>query len=221
MMLREAADRICGKRLKALIPTLIDSLTRHGHLTLSKAVRQRLNQVSAATIDRMLHHVRERAFGGQHRRASGVGSAIRRAVPIRTFWDWNDPLPGHFEIDFVQHCGGGKVDGDLVHTLVMTDIATGGTECLATPFRSGAFVLEHIEQVSRALSFPQRGLDCDNDTAFMNERLCRLWQATGPRGHQNPCFPLPGVAAALYQLLPAVVQAEIEDAARRRGDEAL
>lgn len=69
--------------------------------------------------------MREQAFGGQHRRTSGVSSAIRRAVPIRTFSDWNDPLPGYFEIDFVQHCGGGKVDSELVHTLVMTDIATG------------------------------------------------------------------------------------------------
>lgn len=126
----EAADRICGKRLKALIPTLIESMTRHGHLSLSKGVHQRLKQISAATIDRLLHDVREQAFGGQHRRASGVGSAIRRAVPIRTFSDWNDPLPGYFEIDFVQHCGGGKVDSELVHTLVMTDIATGWTECL-------------------------------------------------------------------------------------------
>ncbi|MGF6933431.1 DNA-binding MarR family transcriptional regulator [Paraburkholderia sp. UCT70] len=48
----EAADRICGKRLNALIPTLIDSMTRHGPLTLSKQPRQRLNQISAATIDR-------------------------------------------------------------------------------------------------------------------------------------------------------------------------
>jgi hypothetical protein len=175
----EAADRICGKRLKALIPTLIESMTRHGHLSLSKGVHQRLKQVSAATIDRLLHDVREQAFGGLHRRASGVGSAIRRAVPIRTFSDWNDPLPGYFEIDFVQHCGGGKVDSELVHTLVMTDIATGWTECLAMPFRRGAFVLEYIEQVRRALPFSLRGLDCDNDTAFMNEAVFDFCKATG------------------------------------------
>jgi hypothetical protein len=46
----EAADRICGRRLKALIPTLIDSMTRHGHLSLPKDLRQRLKQISAATI---------------------------------------------------------------------------------------------------------------------------------------------------------------------------
>jgi hypothetical protein len=32
----EAANRICGKRLKALIPTLTEAMTRHGHLKLSK-----------------------------------------------------------------------------------------------------------------------------------------------------------------------------------------
>ncbi|MEX3672412.1 transposase family protein [Paraburkholderia phenoliruptrix] len=175
----EAGDRICGKRLKALIPTLIDSMTRHGHLTLSKDVRQRLNQISAATIDRLLRDVREQAFAGQRRRAGGVGNAIRRAVPIRTFSDWKDPLPGYLEVDFVEHCGATKIDGDFVHSFVMTDVATGWTECLAMPYRSGAFVLEHIEQVSRALPFPLRGLDCDNDTAFMNEAVFDFCEATG------------------------------------------
>ncbi|WP_227749487.1 integrase catalytic domain-containing protein [Paraburkholderia atlantica] len=175
----EAADRICGKRLKALIPTLIDSMTRHGHLSLSKDVRQRLKQISAATIDRLLRDVREQAFSGQRRRAGGIGNAIRRAVPIRTFSDWNDPLPGYLEVDFVEHCGGTKVDGDFVHSFVMTDIATGWTECLTMPYRSGAFVLEHIERVSRALPFPLRGLDCDNDTAFMNAAMLDFCKAAG------------------------------------------
>jgi len=175
----EAADRICGKRLKALIPTLIDSMTRHGHLSLSKDVHQRLKQISAATIDRLLRDVREQAFSGQRRRAGGIGNAIRRAVPVRTFNDWNDPLPGYLEIDFVEHCGGTKIDGDFVHSFVMTDIATGWTECLAMPYRSGTLVLEYVERVRPALPFPLRGLDCDNDTAFMNEAVFDFCKATG------------------------------------------
>jgi len=31
-VLWEAADRVCGKRLKALIPMLVDAMERHGHL---------------------------------------------------------------------------------------------------------------------------------------------------------------------------------------------
>ncbi len=44
--------------------------------------RQRLSQISSATIDRLLHDVREQAFAGQRRRAGGVDNAIGRAVPI-------------------------------------------------------------------------------------------------------------------------------------------
>jgi hypothetical protein len=109
----EAADRICGKRLKAVIPTLLESMTRYGHLSLSDGLRERLLGISAATIDRLLADVREQAFGGQRKRAGGVGNAIRRAVPVRTFADWHDPPPGYLEIDLVEHCGGVKIDGDF------------------------------------------------------------------------------------------------------------
>ena len=37
----EAADRICGKRLKAAMPHLVDSMERHGHLALDPEVRDR------------------------------------------------------------------------------------------------------------------------------------------------------------------------------------
>jgi len=49
----DAGDRICGKRLRALILVLIDAMERHGHLKLDAAVRTLLLGVSAA-IDRML-----------------------------------------------------------------------------------------------------------------------------------------------------------------------
>jgi hypothetical protein len=34
IVLWEASDRVCGKRLKPLLPVLVDSLERHGHLHL-------------------------------------------------------------------------------------------------------------------------------------------------------------------------------------------
>ena len=117
----EVADRVCGKRLKALIPLLVDAMERHGHLDLDPIIRSKVIQVSAATIDRMLAAARLH-IDGQRKRRKGVGSAIRRSIPVRTFADWRDPPPGFFEIDMVEHCGGPKTDGDYVHTLTMTDI---------------------------------------------------------------------------------------------------
>ncbi len=50
----EAADRICGKRLKSALPVMIEAMERHGHLALDFGVRQRLLAISASTIDRLL-----------------------------------------------------------------------------------------------------------------------------------------------------------------------
>ena len=50
----EAADRICGKRLKAALPHLVESMERHGHRDLDPEVRTRLLTASAATLDRLL-----------------------------------------------------------------------------------------------------------------------------------------------------------------------
>ena len=107
----EASDRVCGKRLKVMIPTLLPALERHGRLTLSRNERALVLSVSAATIDRMLVDVKVAAVGGRRRRV-GFYSAIRREVPIRTFNDWSDPPPGFCEIDMLAH-GGTSVAGSL------------------------------------------------------------------------------------------------------------
>ena len=95
-----------------------------GHLDLDPVIKTKVLQGSAATIDRVLGAARAH-IDGQRKRRKGVGSAIRRSVPVRTFADWLDPTPCHFEIDMVEHCGGPKTDGDFVHTLTLTDIASG------------------------------------------------------------------------------------------------
>jgi len=48
-VLWEAADRVCGKRLKALIPMLVDAMERHGHLDLDPVIKTKGLQVIAAT----------------------------------------------------------------------------------------------------------------------------------------------------------------------------
>jgi hypothetical protein len=106
-LLWEAADRICGKRLKALLPVLIESMERHGHLRLDSVVRSSLMEVSAATIDRLLRPARE-ASGRSRRRRWGTNSAIKRSVPVRTFNDWGEPPPGYCEADLVEHCRRGQ-----------------------------------------------------------------------------------------------------------------
>lgn len=176
IILWEAGDRPCGKRLKALVPTLMAAMERHGHMALDEEVRARLVSISAATMDRILAPVRDQASGHRKRRP-GIGSAIRRSVRIRTFSDWNDPAPGYFETDMVEHCGGTKYDGNFVHSLVMTDIATAWTECFALVVREQDLIVEGFTRAQALVPFAVRGLDADNDSAFMNETVLNFCKA--------------------------------------------
>jgi hypothetical protein len=163
----EASDRVCGKRLKVMVPTLLPALEQHGRLRLGQADRDRVLAISAATIDRLLVDVKIAASGGRRRRA-GFYSAIRREVPIRTFNDWNSPVPGFCEVDMVAH-GGTSVAGSFIQTLTMVDIATGWTECLPLLTREGSLVVEAINRAQSLFPWLLRGVDFDNDSAFMND----------------------------------------------------
>src|SRR3982075_3402219 len=163
----EASDRICGKRLKVMIPTLLPSLERHGRLKLDQAGRALVLAVSAATIDRLLVETKIAAAGGKRRRV-GFYSAVRREVPIRTFNDWHDPPPGFCEVDMVAH-GGTSVAGSFIQTLTMVDVATGWTECMPLLTRESGLVVRAMERAQNLFPWLIRGADFDNDSAFMND----------------------------------------------------
>ena len=143
LVLWEASDRVCRKRLRALLPTLVPALEHHGHLAIDLPMRAKLLGVSAASIDRLLQEARGLSDRRPRRRAP---TGLRRSVPIRTYADWNAPLPGFMEIDLVAHCGE-VIAGAFVHTLTLTDIASGWTECVPLVVRDSALVIEAIEHL--------------------------------------------------------------------------
>src|SRR6266702_8586545 len=173
----EASDRICGKRLRPLVPVLIEAMVRHGHLRLAPAVRISLLAMSAATIDRSLRDVRRHA-GRSSRRKTPPSAAIRRSVPVRTFDGWDNPSPGFVEADLVAHSGP-VAKGSFVQTLVLTDIATGWTECAPLLVREQRLLTEVLSEMRKLLPFALLGLDTDNDSVFMNETVRDYCLAAG------------------------------------------
>jgi len=170
----EASDRLCSKRLAALLPLLVESLEQHGHLNLEPAVREQVLAMSSATIDRLLAPIRKTSAANNWRRPPRAYSAVRRRVPVRTFKGWSDHRePGWLEIDLVAHCGG-RMQGPFLWTLMATDIATGWSESLPILVRDGAVVLTALQLIRRQLPFPLRGIDADNDPVFMNS-LMQAW----------------------------------------------
>jgi len=176
IILWEAADRICSKRLKAVIPDLIDAMERHKHLKLNPTVHQRLLKISASSIDRILSGVRKTAHPHKKKRKSS--KKVSKQIPIRTFADWGDPVPGFLEIDFVAHHGG-SMSGNFIHTLVGTDVCSGWTECIPLIAREQSLVVEGINVLRQQLPFPLLGIDFDNDSAFINDTLLSYCETQG------------------------------------------
>jgi hypothetical protein len=170
IVLWEASDRVCGKRLRPLVPILVEAMERHGHLRLAPAVRAGLLAMSAATIDRALREVRGQAGVGGKRRRTVPSSAVRRSVPVRTFAGWDDPPPGFVEADLVAHSGP-TAKGSFVQTLTLTDIATGWTECAPLLVREQGLLTEVLGELRKLLPFALLGFDTDNDSVFLNETV--------------------------------------------------
>ena len=178
----KAANRICSKRLVPFLPDFVEALERNGHLALEDETRKRLLAISPATVDRLLHTVR---YGDKARGLSTTkpGSLIKQMVPIRTFADWDDLRPGFVEADLVAHCGT-YTGGSFLNTLVMTDVATGWTECMALLFKDKEAVLLALGQARGQMPFPLLGLDTDNGSEFLNYALldyCRREEITFTR----------------------------------------
>lgn len=165
----EAANRICSKRLVPFLPTLVKVLERHDHLHLTEDARERLLAISASTVDRLLYDVRhgEKPAGLSTTKPGGL---LKHMIPIRTFADWDDDRPGFMEADLVAHCGDDP-GGHFLHTLVMTDVATGWIELAALLFRDQETTLQAIARLRTQLPFDLLGLDTDNGKEFLNYLL--------------------------------------------------
>ena len=178
------ANRICAKRLVPFLPELIEVMERHGHLSLPADVRGKLLTISPATADRLLATERSNQRGMSTTRP---GSLLKKQIKVRTFADWDDLQPGFLEADLVAHCGVSAA-GSFLHTLVLVDVATGWTECVALLRRSEADVIGALNSLRGRLPVPLLGLDTDNGSEFINYemlRYCQREQITFTRSRVN------------------------------------
>lgn len=99
-----------------------------------------------------------------------VGVPRGNARNNSTFADWDEPLPGYLEIDFVAH-GSGAVSGTFIYSLVATDVCSGWTEAVPLLVREQGLVTQGLDVIARQLPVTVRGIDTDNDSAFLNDTL--------------------------------------------------
>lgn len=158
-----------GKRLAPVLGELVVTLRRFGELQVSDEVAAALTVISAATIDRRLA-VDRAALTLRGRSHTKPGSLLKDQIPIRTWAEWNDAVPGFVEIDLVGHEGGNAV-GEHAYTLTVTDIATGWTENRSVQNKAQKWVVEALTDITAVMPFPVLGVDSDNGSEFINHHL--------------------------------------------------
>lgn len=169
------ANEICSKRLIPFLPDFVEALERTGQLEFSSEVRQKLLTMCPATADQLLASERQCLRG---KTTTRPGALLKRQIPIRTFAEWNDVVPGFFEADLVAHCGG-TTRGRYVQTLVLTDIATSWTEFFAIPQKGENEVIAALKAAQEILPVAIQGFDSDNGSEFINLALIDFCRENG------------------------------------------
>lgn len=160
-----------GKLLAPMLPTLVMLLRRDKEITLTDHQAELLSRMSAATIDRRLAPERAKMFprGRSHTKP---GTLLKSQIPIRTWAEWDDAVPGFVEIDLVGH-EGGNASGEHCYTLTVTDISTGWTVNRSVKNKAAKWVFEALEYVTSVFPFPIIGIDSDNGSEFINDHLLK------------------------------------------------
>ena len=162
-------DFLCGKRLKAVLIETLTKMERWGEIEVATSTKEKLERISAATIDRLLARERKR-LELKSRSGTKPGTLLRSQIQIRTSTDWDDCRPGFGEIDLVSHSGGDE-RGEFAQSLCFTDIASTWSDAVAVRNKAQAHVFEGLQNVRKRLPFKLLGIDSDNGSEFINAHL--------------------------------------------------
>lgn len=84
--------------------------------------------------------------------------------------DWETSRVGYVEMDLVLHCGV-STDGEYVHSLSAMEICSGWWEGEVVMGRAQSRIFNALKEIRERSSFAWRGIDSDNDNAFINDQL--------------------------------------------------
>jgi hypothetical protein len=156
-------EQPCGKRMAGMLPLWVRHLGG-----LEETVREKVLEVSAATIDRLLAGVKI-AAGRKKPLVPRSDAAVKALVAIRAE-RWNTSEVGWTEVDTVAHCGG-DMGGSFIWSLTSVEILSGWTEVRAVWNRGQAATWEGLVAIEQAQPFFLRGIDSDGGGEFLNHHL--------------------------------------------------
>ncbi len=177
-VIAETLDYICAERMTPQLAITAQQLARHGELSLTPQLLAQLQQISVSSVRRRLQRLRQDEPRLPRPKPKST-DPLRRAVPMGRI-PWDEPQPGHFEVDLVHHCGS-SASGEYIHTLQLIDVHTGWSERYAVLGRSYRVMQDAFQHCLARLPFPVIELHPDNGSEFFNQHLVRFWGQVVPQ----------------------------------------
>jgi hypothetical protein len=170
----EVLDYPCGKRLKRCLEPMVAKARQFKELAVPRKEEAKLQQISPATIDRMLEPER-RKHELKCRSKTKPGTLLKKQIAIRSGVEWDEDAVGYEELDLVGH-DGGNTSGDYCFTLNVTDIKSGWTDMQAVRNKAQCWVFDALQDIRKRLPFDLKGIDSDNGSEFINAHLVAYCQ---------------------------------------------
>jgi transposase InsO family protein len=181
-------DGPTGKRLHSAIGDTLDNLARHGHLNgVDPDVIAQVKAMSPATIDRRLAPARTGLVADKGISHTRPGSLLKSSIPMKTWHEWDESIPGFVQIDLVGHEGGDN-NGAFYYSLDATDVATGWTETITVRSKGERIVAAGLDQLQLRFPFHIAAIHSDNGSEFINHHLlrwCNARKITFTRGRSS------------------------------------
>jgi transposase InsO family protein len=133
-------------------------------------IRQKLLEVSPATIDRALKKARD-DMKLKGKSCTKSVHRLKNRFPIRTFYTSAErKTPGYIQTDTVHHCGS-STGGEYLLTLTATDVFSGWVILRGLLNKAWKWAFEALTDVRATLPFPFLEYHSDNGGEFINDAV--------------------------------------------------
>lgn len=168
----ESLDYVCAEQLTPVVEATAWHLARCSEVRVTQEQFTQLQQISRATVSRMLSKHRSRRRRLPQKGAERANQATKGVPMGRIAWDIAEV--GHCEVDLVHHSGE-STSGEYGHTLQVVDVLTGWSERVVVMGRGYQAMKGGFERMLERVPFAITELHPDNGSEVFNHQLRRFW----------------------------------------------
>ena len=165
----------CGKILAPFMRQQMEYIAQWSAFGITEQIAEKLIRISPATIDRYLKKDKV-ALKLKGKSLTKPIDSLKSRIPIRTFYSSEErKMPGYWQTDTVHHCGQ-TTEGQYLHTLTTTDIASGWIELRSLLNNAHKWTFQALSGINTSTLLPVLEFHGDNGSEFINnatEKWCK------------------------------------------------